>query len=162
MRLRLAFALAAACVLLGHAAPAHAHAACPDHATDNTLRPVPASLVPAVIAAFGLHLRNASGSGITPAEVARQTVIRCDHGAVLACMTGANLNCGPADTRLVSRGGDSWCADHPDAAFVPMFATGHATNYAWRCAGTHAVPGRQTHALDKHGFVTAYWRRLNA
>jgi hypothetical protein len=120
--------------------------------------------VPAVAAAFGVHVRDreGAGGGMTQAEVARQTVIRCDNGTILACMAGANLNCGRADTRPASVGGDEWCRDHPDADFVPMFATGHETIYAWRCAGTRAVPERQAQAVDARGFVAGFWRRLNA
>lgn len=146
--------VACALILLGHTAPAYAHGACRGTLTNDTLRPVPPSLAPAVIAAFGVRM--------TPAEAARQTVIRCDHGEVLACMSGANLNCGQADTRRVSRGGDTWCHDHPNAAFIPMFATGHATIYTWRCDGTRAVPERQAQAVDARGFVAAFWRRINA
>jgi hypothetical protein len=158
---RLGFAAAFACTFI-HPAPAYAHGVCGHDRTDDTLRPVPASLVTAVAVAFGVHLREGAGGGMTPAELAQQTAIRCDRGEILACMAGANLNCGQADTRRVSPGGNAWCRDHPDADFVPMFATGHETIYAWRCAGTRAVPEHQAQAMDARGFVAGFWRRLNA
>lgn len=115
--------------------------------------PTPRSLVGAVAAAFGAHM--------PPDEVAAQSSIRCEDGVVLACMTGANLNCGKADVRKTSQGGDAWCREHPDASFIPMFATGHATIYAWRCEGTRATPERQAQTLDAKGFVAENWRRLS-
>lgn len=145
-------------VLLGYVTPSHGATPadrpapyCGPGASDTVL-PLPSSLAGEVGAAFGVRM--------TPAEVARQTVIRCDHGAMLACMTGANLNCGKADRRRVSTGGDSWCRANPNATFIPMFATGHATIYAWRCAGDRAVPTRQAEDLDANGYMARNWKRL--
>ncbi len=142
-------------MLLAHVGPAHAAPPAPDcrgPGASDTVLPLPPSLVGEVNAAFGVRM--------PPAEVVRQTVIRCHRGAVLACMTGANLNCGKADTRRASAGGDAWCRTNPNAAFIPMFATGHATIYAWRCAGSRAVAVRQVEALDADGYVTRNWKRL--
>ena len=125
---------------------------CRGPGTGKTILPTPGSLVGAVAAAFGAHM--------PPAEVAAQSVIRCDNGVVLACMTGANLNCGKADVGTTSAGGDAWCREHPNASFIPMFATGHATVYAWRCDGTRAVPERQAQAVDAQGYVAGNWRRV--
>jgi hypothetical protein len=115
--------------------------------------PAPGSLVGQVAAAFGVHM--------PPAEMAAQTVIRCENGLVLACMTGANLNCGKADVSRTSAGGNTWCQQHPNASFIPMFATGHATIYVWRCDGTRAVPERQAQAVDAQSYVAGNWRRLD-
>ncbi len=76
-------------------------------------------------------------------------------------MTGANLNCGKADTLRTSAGGNFWCRSHPGAAFIPLFATGHATIYAWRCDGRTAVPQRQVRDVDPRGFTAANWKRLD-
>ena len=97
---------------------------------------------------------------MTPENVTREGVVRCANGVVLACLTGANLNCGQADTRKSSEGGASWCKNHPNASFIPMFATGHATVYAWHCNGTTAAAGRQLQAVDAAGFVAENWRIL--
>ncbi len=128
-------------------------ATCRGPGTDKAVLPTPGSLVSAVAAAFGVHM--------PPAEVAAQSVIRCDNGVVLACMVGANLNCGKADVRTTSAGGDAWCVEHPNASFIPMFATGHATVYAWRCDGTRAVPERQAQAVDAQGYAAGNWRRVD-
>jgi hypothetical protein len=142
--------------LLGQAVSSHAEPAasyCRGPGLGNTVLPTPGSLVGSVAAAFGVRM--------PPAEVAAQTVIRCDNGVVLACMTGANLNCGKADVRTTSVGGDAWCREHPNASFIPMFATGHATIFAWRCDGAHAVPERQAQAVDAQGYTVGNWRRLS-
>ncbi|MDE2580505.1 MAG: hypothetical protein KGL52_02625 [Rhodospirillales bacterium] len=97
---------------------------------------------------------------MTPHEVERNGVIRCAGGAVLACLAGANLNCGKADTRRHNPGAGSWCRTHPNAAFVPLFAAGHASVFAWRCAGTTAMPGRLVQRVDRQGFAAAQWRVL--
>ncbi len=148
-------ALAGSLAVLGFAGPSHAA----DQATEcrgpgmgKTVLPTPGSLVGQVAAAFGARM--------PPAEVAAQSVVRCDNGVVLACMTGANLNCGKADLSKTSAGGDAWCREHPNASVVPMFATGHATVYAWRCDGTQAVPERQAQAVDAQGYAAGNWKRV--
>jgi hypothetical protein len=121
-------------------------------ATDDTLRPIPLALAPAVNAAFHATM--------PAAMVVRTGVIRCADGAVLACVTGANLNCGPADTSRHNPGAIAWCRGHPDAAFVPLFAAGHASIYAWHCAQGRAVPGRIVQPVDAQGFSAAHWRKI--
>ena len=149
-------ALLAALAMLGRAGPLHAAEQgtyCRGPGTGRTVLPPPSSLVGEVAAAFGVHM--------PPAELAAQTVLRCHNGVVLACMTGANLNCGKADVSRTSAGGDNWCREHPNARSIPMFATGHATVYAWRCEGTRAVPDRQAQAVDAQGYVAGNWRPLD-
>jgi hypothetical protein len=121
--------------------------------TDDTLRPLPPSLVPQFQRAFGAHM---------PAEYAeRSGYIRCDNGIVLGCTVGANLPCGPADTRRDIPGADAWCRRNHDPDMIPAYVTGHASIYAWRCAGGRAVPVRQVAHVDNRGFVAEYWRRLD-
>ena len=119
---------------------------------DGTLLPIPLELAPLVAATF--HAR------MTAAEVRRNDVLRCDGEAVLACLTGANLNCGPADRTRRNRGATVWCRAHPDAPFVPKFATGHTTVFDWRCAGRRAVIAAQAQQVDARGFVRGAWRAL--
>lgn len=140
----------AACAATAHAeAPA---AFCARVGTDDTLRPIPASLAPAVNKAFGTAL---------PAGLATQmTVFRCDRHAVLVCSTGANLPCGKADTSRTTAGGAQWCRTHPDAPAIPASATGHATLYAWRCRDGEPVITGQPFTADRRGFVAEFWRRL--
>ena len=125
---------------------------CPPGVPADGTRPVPASLAHAVIAAFGVRM--------TQAEVMRTGVVRCAKGVVLACLTGANLNCGKADTRRSSIGGTAWCKDHVDVDFIPQAATGNATVYNWRCEGGLAVPERQVQRVDAWGYAAPNWRAL--
>jgi hypothetical protein len=121
--------------------------------TDDTLRPIPESLVPAVNAALGTAM---------PARVAIDTtVFRCADGHVLVCTAGANLPCGRANTnRTPGPGMVDWCRDHPAADFIPAVATGHDTIYAWQCL--EGVPHivRQIDEVDAHGFIAQYWKAL--
>lgn len=132
-------------------APAAAPALCRGP-TDDTLRPVPLVLAPAVNAAFHATM--------PPAMVVRTGVIRCVDGAVLACVTGANLNCGKADASKHNPGAIAWCRGHPDAAFVPLFAAGHASIYGWHCTQGRAVPGRIVQPVDARGFSADHWRKI--
>jgi hypothetical protein len=120
--------------------------------TDAATRPIPPQLAPAVIAAFGVRM--------TPAYVVDTGVIRCADGHLLACLVGANLNCGKADTRTTNPGASNWCRDHPSSDFVPAFATGHDTIYAWRCEGQRAVVERQVEHVDRQGFVAENWKQV--
>jgi hypothetical protein len=120
--------------------------------TDDTPRPIPAELAPAVNALFHMTM---------PAQTTIDTtVFRCADGHVLVCTTGANLPCGKADTRRTSAGGVPWCHDHPDATFIPAYATGHASIFDWRCRDGAPAIARQRYNVDPHGFVAQYWKRL--
>jgi hypothetical protein len=120
--------------------------------TDDTARPIPAALVPAVNRLFAMRL---------PTDVAvATTVYRCADSHVLVCTTGANLPCGKANVSRTSAGATDWCRGNPEAEFVPASATGHDTIFRWRCRnGAPAIVG-QTSAVDPRGFVAAYWKRL--
>jgi len=127
-------------------------ALCRQAGTDDTLRPIPASLVPAVNALF--H------TSIPPDVAVRMTVFRCDGGHVLVCGVGANLPCGKANASKTSAGGEQWCREHPDAEFIPAYATGHDTIFAWRCLAGQAAIVRQVFQVDPRGFVAEFWRQL--
>jgi hypothetical protein len=147
--------LAAALVALW-LAPAYAEtpaALCKRIGTDDTTRPIPVDLVPAVNAAFGMHL--------TARTAMATTVFRCADHRVMVCTVGANLPCGKANTsRAPNPGVIQWCRDNPDASFIPAAATGHDTIYQWRChAGTPQI-ARQTLHVDPRGFVAEFWKRL--
>ena len=125
---------------------------CAQVGTDDTLRPIPALLVPGVNALFHTAM---------PPDVAmRTTVFRCDGGNVLVCGMGANLPCGKADTSTTSAGGRQWCREHPNDSFIPAYATGHATIFAWRCLDGEPAILRQLFHVDPRGFVAEFWRKL--
>jgi hypothetical protein len=119
----------------------------------DTLRPIPANLVPAINTLFGT---------LMPVSMAvATTVFRCANGHVLVCTTGADLPCGPANTsRTPGPGAIAWCRDHPGAAFIPAVATGHDTIFAWRCQDRAPSIDRQVLAIDTHRFIVQYWKEL--
>jgi hypothetical protein len=121
--------------------------------TDDTLRPIPESLVPAVNSVFGTDM---------PARAAMDTtVFRCVNGQVMVCTVGANLPCGPANaSRTPSAAMLQWCHDHRDATFIPAVVSGHDTIYAWRCLDGEPQVARQTDQVDPRGFVAQYWKVL--
>ncbi len=105
---------------------------CRDTATDDTLRPLPDSLVPAATRLFQLE-------AMPPEQISRSTYFRCDAGRVLVCNTGANLPCGKANTGRQLPAADTWCAEHPGSDLIPMYVTGHDNIYSWRCSGVRAA-----------------------
>lgn len=110
---------------------------------------VPADLVPALAAAFGVSQ-----------DAARDGTVRCVGRKPMGCIVGANLNCGKADLRRTSFGAAAWCRSHPGAADIPMVATGHDTIYTWSCKGPHAVPGKAIVKVDRQGYVADNWKEL--
>ncbi|MBV9749227.1 MAG: hypothetical protein JO157_10460 [Acetobacteraceae bacterium] len=123
---------------------------CGSVGVDDTLRPIPASLVPAAARLFSLR---------APASyVQRTTVFRCMDGTVLVCNTGANLPCEKANTNRDLPGAIQYCSEHPDSSFIPMFVTGHNTIYRWRCEGTTADAGEPVERVDTRGFVARLWK----
>lgn len=125
---------------------------CAQVGTDDTLRPIPASLVPDVNVLF--H------TAMPPDVAVRMTVFRCDGGHVLLCGMGANLPCGKADTSTINIGGEQWCREHPNDGFIPAYATGHATIFEWHCLGRQPAVVREVLHVDPRGFIAEFWREL--
>lgn len=137
-------------------APGQAHAASPEAfcrsaGTDDTLRPIPQSLVPAAVTLFGL-------SAMPAEQVERGTFFRCYEGRVLVCNVGANLPCGKANTSRDLAGADTWCKGNPDSDFIPMYVTGHDTIYRWRCAAAKAEITDTVFKVDARGFIAELWK----
>ncbi len=145
---------AAIALLTGVHARAETPAAfCQRAGTDDSARPIPEALVPAVNTAFGTNM---------PAPIAMDTTVyRCAAGRLLVCTVGANLPCGTANTsRAPAEGEVRWCRANPDAASIPAAVTGHDTLYQWSChAGAPSVVHQAFHA-DPRGFVAEFWKRL--
>ena len=113
------------------AARAEALAAhCAAVGNDDRVKPIPTALIPAAREALGI------GPGEPDAAFQAGTVFRCMGGKVWLCNHGANLSCAKGDVRRVSAGAAAWCREHPGSDVVPMAASGHATIYAWACAGS--------------------------
>jgi hypothetical protein len=144
----------AASLVDAHATEPQPAAQCARVGTDDAVRSLPPSLLPAARAAFGETL---------PDEILERAVVwRCAEGRVLVCFAGANLPCDKADTRTEIPAADAWCRSHPGAGPVPMVVTGHASVWRWRCngAGAAARDGAAWH-VDPQGFVAGLWRPLD-
>lgn len=128
---------------------------CRTAGTDDRLRGIPASLVPAAVRLFHLQAMPAE-------QVRRSTYFRCFERQVLVCTTGANLPCGKANTHRRLPAADAWCAGHPGSAFIPMYVTGHDTIYAWRCDGPAAAIAKTVFEVDRRGFIRRFWKRADA
>ena len=79
----------------------------------------------------------------------------------MVCTAGANLPCGKADiSRTPGHGASAWCKDNPDADFIPAYATGHGTIFAWRCMDGAAVVEKRLLDVDAQGFIRQFWKPL--
>jgi hypothetical protein len=127
---------------------------CQKDATDDTLRSIPQSLVPAAKQLFGLVK-------VPDQQIRRSTVFRCAEGRVLLCNYGANLPCGKAKADRHPRGVVAWCRENPHADFVPNYARPWGSIYDWRCvAGAAEIVG-QVEEIDPRGFVARCWKPLD-
>jgi hypothetical protein len=86
---------------------------------------------------------------------------RCMDGKVYACSIGANLPCQEkADTsRTPSSGVKEFCRANSDVV-VPMYVTGRATVYEWRCANGQPEIVRRVTEVDARGFLANVWYAL--
>lgn len=140
---------------LVHAAPVKPPVAlCRSAGTDDRLRPIPDSLVAAATQLFHLDAMPAE-------QVRHSTYFRCFEHRVLVCNLGANLPCGKANAARQLPAADTWCAEHPDSGFIPMYVTGHDTIYDWRCQGSAAAIAKTRFTVDGRGFVAQFWKRAD-
>jgi hypothetical protein len=115
--------------------------------------PVPMALKPFLSRALGLP----AGRDLRPESY----YWRCMNGMVFVCAIGANIPCGAkADLAKRNLGADKYCQDNPEAAFVPAYATGHETLFAWSCSLGHAVPGKRIAKLDARGYRIDIWHKV--
>jgi hypothetical protein len=76
--------------------------------------------------------------------------------------TGTNLPCGKLNQSRANTGADTFCYTNPDAAVVPMVATGHDTIYAYRCVSGYAeITSRTYEEIDRRGFARQLWTPLS-
>ena len=112
--------------------------------------PVPREFEAAVAGAFGVPVDLVRGGAF----------VRCAGAKLLACVVGANLNCGKANTRRSLPGASEFCRANPDAQIIPMAATGHDTIYTWRCVGRRAVAAKAVVAVDLDGYDAGNWKEV--
>jgi len=91
---------------------------CPNPAHARPAK-VPPGLVAVVAAAFA----------IDKSTVPNTAFVRCAGATLMGCYVGANLVCDKANTRRLLPGATAWCRSNPNAANIPMVATGHDTVY---------------------------------
>lgn len=115
--------------------------------------PVPMALKPFLSRALGLS----AGGDLGP----ERYYWRCMNGKVFVCAIGANIPCGAkADLAKRNVGAEKFCQDNADAAFVPAYATGHETLFAWSCSLGHAVRGKVIAKLDPRGYRIDIWHEV--
>jgi hypothetical protein len=124
---------------------------CREKGTDDELRPIPQTLVPAAKRLFGL-VRMPEG------QIRRSTVFRCADGHTMLCTYGANLPCGKANSDRRLPGAEAWCRDHPSADFIPRYAIPAGNIYGWRCAAGIPEVVDRIEDIDPRGFVARYWK----
>jgi len=135
----------------GPASAASRAAYCSSHAAPRAAVPVPPELEAKVAKAFNM-----------PADLVRnEGFVRCAGRRLLACVIGANLNCGKANLSRSLPGASQFCRENPDAGNIPMAATGHDTIYAWRCVRGRAVATKAVVAVDAQGYDAGNWRELD-
>jgi len=123
---------------------------CRSIGTDDTVRPIPQSMVPVAKRIFGLRMAGP--------QVRRSTVFRCADGHILLCNYGANLPCGKANADRRLPQAEAWCREHADDDFVPRYMLPIGNIYHWRCvAGTPKIVV-QIETIDPRGFVARYWK----
>ena len=115
-------------------------------------------LAVAFVLAFGASPARAETDLI--AVVRDQGFVRCAGKKLLACVIGANLNCGKANLSRSLPGASEFCRSNPDADNIPMAATGHDTIYAWRCVGKRAVAGKAVVVVDSDGYDAGNWKEV--
>jgi len=150
---RCAIAAALALGALPYAFPATAasvSAACASGAAPRVPAPAPKDLEADVASTFGVSVEVVRGGAF----------VRCAKGKLLACLVGANLNCGKANARRSLPGASEFCRANPGADAIPMAATGHDTIYAWRCVGKRAIPAKVVVAVDPDGYDAGNWKEI--
>ena len=148
----ISFVLMVAAALAFGAVPSLASGVCqPD---DASIKPLPAALVPEAVKLFGLDDVDASW-------VERSTVIRCMDRKIWACNYGADLPCGKANSSRNLTAGDTWCAQHPQADFIPAYITGHDSVWQWRCVQGIPTTTGPPEPVDSQGYLTRYWKVIN-
>lgn len=89
----------------------------------------------------------------------KATIWRCMGARVYACNFGANLPCdSKAETdKTPTQAVTDFCKNEPDAEFIPMAVTGHATVYNWRCTKREPAIVEQVVQPDAQGYLSNIW-----
>jgi len=90
------------------------------------------------------------------------TYWRCMNGNVYACYVGANLPCQEKGdfSKEPNQGMVGYCEENLGSDFIPMFASGRATVYAWKCDGKTPVIVKQFAETDEAGYLKHIWYEI--
>jgi hypothetical protein len=121
--------------------------------------PIPDSVVSGFKQAAGL-----ASSSESLDQLRQSTIWRCMNGTVYVCNFGANLPCdSKADTNSTpSPEVSDYCQANPNADFIPLSVTGHATVYNWKCINGGAQAGDAVNPVDGRGFLQSIWYPIRA
>lgn len=132
------------------ASAASGAAICASGAGPRAPVPVPKALEADIARTFGIPVEMVRDGGF----------VRCAGRRLLACVIGANLNCGKANKSRSLPGATEFCRANPDADNIPMAATGHDTIYDWRCVGRRAIATKAIVAVDGQGYDAGNWKAV--
>lgn len=90
------------------------------------------------------------------------TYWRCMDGGVYACNVGANLPCQERAemSKEPNKGMLNYCGENPDAEIIPMYASGKATVYEWKCDNGTPEIVKQIAETDKNGYIKDIWYKI--
>ncbi len=109
------------------------------------------------------ELKKKIGVPDTPTQYYMQnSTWRCMDGKVYACTVGANLPCSErADmSKEPNEGMLNYCGENPDDDLIPMYATGRATVYEWKCKEGSPEIVKQIAEADKAGYLKGIWYEI--
>ena len=94
----------------------------------------------------------------------KTTIWRCMNHQVYACNFGANLPCdSKANTdKTPTQAMADYCKANPDADFIPMVVTGHATIFSWHCVKNSPQVLDQIDKADAAGYLTQIWMPITS
>ena len=127
---------------------------------DDRLRPYDAAMRPDFVRAFKKLFPNTTG-GRSDAMLKAEAVFRCMDGKLVACFIGANLPCGKIDRAQGNAGADAFCHANPQARDVPRVASGHASEFTFRCHDGRAEISGTAWTADSRGFAKETWTLLD-
>jgi len=87
---------------------------------------------------------------------------RCMNGNVYACNVGANLPCQERGdySKEPNDGMLNYCGENPSSDFIPMYASGRATVYEWKCNDGTPEIVKQIAETDEAGFIKNIWYEI--
>ncbi|MEE9176347.1 MAG: hypothetical protein V3U19_09275, partial [Thermodesulfobacteriota bacterium] len=81
---------------------------------------------------------------------------------VYACNVGANLPCQERGdfSKEPNQGMLNYCQENPSSDYIPMYASGRATVYEWKCDGSTPEIIKQIAETDEAGYIKNIWYEI--